>query len=351
MKKIVLIPAYQPGNELLPFIKELWEKEFRIILVDDGSGEEYREIFDNARNYATLIGYEKNHGKGYALKTGLSYIQSKIHRPYVVITADADGQHLVEDIEKVYIKASYHPASLVLGCRGFDENVPLRSKFGNTVTKGIFHLCSGKKVTDTQTGLRAFSDWNMEKMISITGDRYEYEMNVLMELAADDTDIYEVKIATVYLNDNASSHFHTIRDSFRIYKEIIKFSGSSLISFALDYLLFGVISAVTGSVIIANIFARICSGSLNYTLNKRFVFQHKEKESKSLGAYLVLAICILIVNTALLKLLTLMGVNDMVAKLMVEIGLFFVSYMIQHYFIFRKKEEEGNEKTFMGPML
>lgn len=337
MKHIALIPAYQPDKELIQVISGLAERNFMVITVDDGSGQEYESIFRLASVKSVVLTHEINQGKGEALKTGMRYIMNQIKEPYLIVTADADGQHQIQDILNVCAEAEQHPESLVLGSRKFEGHVPLRSRFGNAVTRTVYRLCSGVSVYDTQTGLRAFTNQLTEKMLSVEGSRYEYEMNVLMYSAKTGIPIREVWISTVYLNENASSHFHAVRDSFRIYKEILKFSASSFISFLIDYGLFCLLSALTGKMMLSNVTARIFSSIVNYTLNKKLVFRSQGNTGESAVKYFLLAGVILLCNTLILKGFAVIGLSAYLAKILTEIILFVCSYLIQHKFIFRKE--------------
>ena len=337
MKHIALIPAYQPDKELIQVISGLAERNFTVITVDDGSGQKYESIFRLASVKSVVLTHEINQGKGEALKTGMRYIMEQIKEPYLIVTADADGQHQIQDILNVCTEAEQHPESLVLGSRKFEGRVPLRSRFGNSVTRTVYRLCSGVSVYDTQTGLRAFTNQLTEKMLSVEGSRYEYEMNVLMYSAKTGIPIREVWISTVYLNENASSHFHAVRDSFRIYKEILKFSASSFISFLIDYGLFCLLSALTGMLTLSNVMARIFSSIVNYTLNKKLVFRSQGNTGKSAVKYFLLAGAILLCNTLILKGFAVIGLNAYLAKILTEMILFVCSYLIQHKFIFRKE--------------
>lgn len=117
--------------------------------------------------------------------------------------------------------------------------MPLRSRIGNELTRSVFHLISGVRVSDTQTGLRAFGTEMIPEFLVIEGERYEYEMNVPITMAKKKVHIREIPIKTIYKDDdNSTSHFRTVRDSLRIYKDILKFTFSSFSSFVLDYLLF-----------------------------------------------------------------------------------------------------------------
>ena len=337
MKRVALIPAYQPDKELIPVISGLAERNFTVIVIDDGSGQEFESIFRLASVKAIVLTHEVNLGKGEALKTGMRYVAEQIQEPYLLVTADADGQHRIQDILNVCAEAERHPESLILGSRKFEGHVPLRSRFGNAVTRMVYRLCSGVSVYDTQTGLRAFTNQLTEKMLSVAGSRYEYEMNVLMFSAKTGIPIREIWISTVYLNENASSHFHAVRDSFRIYKEILKFSASSFVSFLIDYGLFCLFSSLTGILTLSNVLARIFSSIVNYTLNKKFVFCSQEKTTESAVKYFLLAGVILLCNTLILKGFSVIGVNGYLAKILTEILMFICSYLIQHKFIFRKE--------------
>jgi putative flippase GtrA len=227
---------------------------------------------------------------------------------------------------------------LILGSRALRENVPLRSQFGNTVTRTVFALFTGHPIHDTQTGLRAFHTSLIPALLQIEGDRYEYEMNVLLEFSRGRIPIVEVEISTIYLENNSRSHFNTLRDSFRVYKEIIKFSASSLICFGVDYGLYSLLTLATGSLTLANISARVVSASLNYYINRRHVFKSDHSVLKSGLQYAALAVAILAVNTLLLSLLVdHAGLNRYAAKLLTEAILFMASWFIQRYLIFHKR--------------
>ena len=336
-RTFVVIPAYQPQRELLELLSELAQFGFCAVVVNDGSSPECEEIFHEAALTAEVLEHPDNRGKGKALKTGLSYIRDHFEGGYTVVTADADGQHKIADICNVCEEAQSHPDSLILGSRRFDQNVPLRSKVGNTITRFVFRASSGVSLYDTQTGLRAFSDRLVDRMLMIDGSRYEYEMNVLMQLAREKTDIREVWIETVYLNGNESSHFDTVRDSYRIYKEILKFSFSSLTSFFLDYLLFCTLYAVTGTLVISNVLARIFSGTWNYMLNKKLVFCREGQTGRTAVQYITLACFLLLCNTVLLRELAALGMNRYLAKVLTELTLFLFSWSIQRRVIFREE--------------
>lgn len=332
MKYIALIPAYEPDENLEKVVKELKKKKFEIIVVNDGSDDSYNKFFDACNT--KVISYNKNQGKGYALKTGLKYIKEHFD-DYIVVTMDSDGQHTVKDATKLCKYIEKHPKELVLGKRIRNEKTPLRSKLGNAITRFIFRLISGQDIYDTQTGLRAFTKDVLDYHLQTEGNRFEYEMNILLNAKNNNIKISEIEIETIYIDKNSKSHFNTIKDSYRVYKEIFKFSLSGIISFLIDYCLFSIFLLTINNVVISNVIARIISATVNYSINRNLVFKNKNSIYSSLIKYIVLALFIIVLNTTILKLLSIF-INPFIAKVLTEIILFFISYLVQSKIIFKR---------------
>ena len=340
---IALIPTYEPDTHFPTLLANILSAGFDIIIVDDGSGSTYSNIFEEAKAFGTVLSHPINQGKGAALKTGFAYIQKHFPKDSIIVTIDADGQHRIEDALSLCELAALHPDALILGSRELKNNVPLKSQFGNTLTRILYRLSTGVKIHDTQTGLRAFSMQLLPELLSIPGNRYEYEMNVLLEFPRKNIAIFEKEIATIYLDNNAASHFNVIKDSYRVYKEIIKFSVSSFIGFLVDYFLYGILLLITSvldpciSLRISNIGARIVSASVNYTVNRKFVFQSKNNIITSAIKYFLLALSILLCNTLILEVLVNnIGLHQMLAKIITELICFSFSWFAQKLFIFKK---------------
>lgn len=350
---ITLIPAYQPTQQFLSLLQEVRGAGFQIVVVDDGSKKSTKDIFASAARFGTILRHGENMGKGRAIKTGLSYIQSHYPADCIIVTMDADGQHRVADAQKICEMAQRHPDALVLGSRKFRGNVPLRSRLGNAVTRLVYHISTGQKVWDTQTGLRAFSEQRIWQFLTVPGERYEYEMNVLLTCSRTGIPILEEEIQTIYMDGNASSHFDTVKDSWRVYKEILKFSAASLVSFLVDYGLYSLLTLGTSglgnipSILISNLGARIVSACVNYTINRKLVFQSKACVVRSAAQYAALAGGILAGNTLVLSVLADgLGINRYAAKLITELLFFLLSWLIQRKLIFRDgKDTGGSEKN------
>lgn len=342
--RYVVIPAYQPSDQLARFVDDIAGIGYKVLIVDDGSGPEFTAVWEALKSEATIIHHSVNRGKGAALKTAFQYLSDCVPNAGLIVTMDADGQHLPEDMEAVMETAAVNPHSLILGVRQFGKTVPARSRLGNRITRAVFAAVSNTKVSDTQTGLRAFDRSLLDFMPKIPGERYEYEMNMLFQCGKQGISILEVPIQTVYPDQrNSSSHFDPIKDSARIYKTFVRFASSSLVSFAIDYVLFLFLVSLTAAIpyqlIISNVAARIVSATVNYILNRHAVFHGKNRMAQTLPQYMLLAFGILCVNSVVLSFWAdLAGFAPHSAKLLTEFMLFIISFAVQSLVIFRPED-------------
>ena len=202
---VIIVPAYKPDREIMiEFIQKLKSKFGNIVIVDDGNGEEYAQFFEYLKNEgAIILKHHINFGKGRGIKTAFNYVLNNYPNITGVVTADCDGQHYLEDIVKCAEKLKENPEKLVIGTRNFEEKqVPFRSRFGNKITRGVFSTFVGIKITDTQSGLRAFGKNTMKTFLQTSGERYEYETNMLIDCKEKEIEIAEVPISTVYIRNN-----------------------------------------------------------------------------------------------------------------------------------------------------
>ena len=239
----VLIPALQPGEGMLGVVAALAEdsRVRHVWVVDDGSGPEFEDRFRRTEEISPkvrMLRHEMNLGKGVALRTGINAFQTDHLPGEVLVTADADGQHLPEDILNVATHALKHPQALVLGVRAFGEGTPLRSQFGNSLTKLVFRLLTGISLRDTQTGLRAVPPVLMPKLMRLDSRRYQFELEMLLTAFASRTPMETVPIQTVYLDHNAASHFNPMVDSVRIYWVFVRFLLFYLLPWLVDLAVF-----------------------------------------------------------------------------------------------------------------
>lgn len=351
----VIIPAYRPDQKLIGTLEGLCQAGFTdILVVDDGSGPEFAPIFEQVRTLpgCTVLEHPVNRGKGAALKTAMAYFDRHCPEQAGVVTADADGQHLPWDIAAV-AQAMLDSDQMVLGVRDFsDPSVPWKSRAGNRITIAVFRLFLGMKISDTQTGLRAIPRRYLALMEGAKGDRYEYETNMLFLMNRRRIPFTEVRIASVYIENNRSSHFRVVRDSVRIYGLILKYLCSSLGACVVDevafYLLkrFAVFAFLPIPVTFTAAFlARVISSLLNFLVNARLVFEG-QVNARSLVRYYILAVCQIAVSACLVFLVE-HGLSIAspalvtLVKIVVDTLLFFVSFRVQHRWVFRQSEDGG----------
>ena len=347
----VVLPSLNPDEKLINTVNALLEKGFHdIIIINDGSDDAHLSPFELVASYdaCTLLVHEVNRGKGRALKTGMQYVLE--HRPDSpgVITVDGDGQHHADDILACAQAMLDRKDEVILGVRDFSQpDVPFKSRFGNNLTKSVFRIFCGIRISDTQTGLRAIPAQYLKAMTEFTGERFEYETNMLLEMKSKSIPFSEVKIRTIYLDENASTHFHPVRDSFKIYKVILKFGMSSILSSVIELLAFTLVNMILDllpvefrleiSVLIASAVSRVISALCNYKMNRALVFNSGCRSS--FIRYAILCAGQLMVSATLVSLLSYLFTAETfgqtMIKAIVDTTLFFISYRIQKCWVFR----------------
>lgn len=341
---VLLIPALNPDERLLALLHGLdglWTGP--VLLVNDGSSRAAPEdIFERAAALGcVVVRHAVNLGKGRALKTGFNECLLRWPGLTGVITADADGQHLPADIAACARRLREMPDALVLGCRDFaDPAVPSRNAAGNRFTRMFMRFCCGVSVTDTQTGLRGIPRAFMEDLLSVPGERFEFETNMLMEASRREIPFSEVPISTVYVENGRHSHFNPFRDSLRVLSVLIKYSLASLAGALVDYAGFIAFLPLFPpgpyQIAGATISARVLSSVVNFLLTRWVVFQSKKRAAGSAWRFGALCVLQALASAGLVTLAAcaLPAVPAVLLKIVVDTVLFFVSYYIQRRWIF-----------------
>ncbi len=346
----VIIPSLNPDEKLTQTVMELERVGFNdIVIVDDGSDECFVHNFPDLSLHpsCTIIRHRKNKGKGAALKTAFKYVLKYRNQSFGVVTVDADGQHLAEDVLRCTQKM-INSKSVVLGCRDFSSsNVPLKSRFGNRLTRGVMRLLCGVRLSDTQTGLRAIPSLFLPTFIDVAGDRYEYETNMLIEFKKQGIPFLEEIISTVYIDENKGSHFRPVRDSLRVYKFILSFVFNSVICTLLEITLFYCLIKFlfNDAIVIATALARVCSATVNFTLNRKTVFKTNAKIHRTIIRYIILAIPLVLISGNAVKLFSfLFKIESEFAltliKALIDAVLFFASFRIQQNWVFANQKKQ-----------
>ncbi len=344
----IVIPSLNPDEKLLQLLDDLRAAAFTdVVVINDGSAPEYDSFFNTARSEygCTVLVHAVNQGKGRALKTAFHHLLTRAVPCAAAVTVDADGQHRVHDIRAVAEETVAHPESLVMGCRDFSSKtaeIPARSRFGNVMTSRCLRFLCGITLSDTQTGLRGFSPAAMRAFLSTKGERYEFEMNMILDAKEHGMPLREVPIDTVYIEENRTSHFNPLKDSLRIYAVFAKFIVSSLGSFVADLLLFTLFCywlrflGQATAILVASYAARVLSALLNFTLNKRTVFKKQGQTARTLFRYVLLCACQITASAfATWGLVTLTSLNETLVKAVVDCLLFLISFRIQRGWVFK----------------
>lgn len=351
MKVTVILPSLNPDEKLEKVVDGVLAEGFDdIVIVNDGSDEEHMEPFRRVsmRPGVTVLNHPVNRGKGRALKTAFEYCLENRSESDGVVTIDGDSQHMPEDILACSRRMTELGDRVVLGSRKFDrESVPFKSFYGNKITRLILRVLCGIRITDTQTGLRAIPARYLELLARIKGERYDYETEMLLQLRKKSIGLEEVPIKTVYEDNNSTSHFKAFRDSFMIYRMILKYILVALASFLIDYAAFALLIFLIGvnaprllRITCAYIPARILSSVFNFTFNRKVIFKSESPVVKTVRRYYTLWGIQLIVSMGLNYLagdLLKAGLfGEILIKPAVELMLFVISFRVQQNWVFKE---------------
>ncbi len=336
----IVIPTLDPDEEVMQkFIGDLQKQFKNIIVINDGSKKIHDKFFQGLEKKGIIIfKHHINLGKGRALKNAFNYLLNNYPALEGVVTCDCDGQHSVKDIKKVANALLKNKDNLIIGVRDFDKsNVPPKSQYGNKITRNIFKIFIGLEISDTQTGLRGLSTKLMKSFMDLSGERYEYETNMLIACKEENINITEVEIETIYLNSNANSHFNPLRDSIMIYKLFLKYFFASFSSFILDIILFGSILGIlkiNSKILAATILARIISSIYNYIINSNLVF--KNMSITTLAKYYLLVIIQMFISGCFVTyLFNLLNLPVILIKVLVDSILWVINLVVQREFVFK----------------
>ena len=358
---VVVIPALEPSIDLVEYVKSLIYNGFKkIIVVNDGSSEQAQSTFEHLKliDQCTVIEHEVNLGKGAAIKSAVSYLLA--HEPDVtgLITADADGQHCVEDVLRMNEMLMRYPHELILGVRQFDEQTPWYSRMGNMISAKTMSWLYNIELTDTQTGLRAAGRDLFSWLQSIEGNRYEYELNMLIRYHLYGRRLHTIPIQTLYFDNNSGSHFHKVKDSLRIYTHMLRgmtlFVGSSCVSAVIDILVFALLLiafrelSTVWQLSLAAIMARMCSSLCNFSFNHKIFSERQSKKKESLIKYYMLLIVQLALSIySVNQLQQLLNSHTVLLKLIVDFILAMISYQVQLHWVFSSHKEGKQQMWFV----
>ncbi len=354
MNVSVILPSYNPSDKLVQAVNTLSDAGFNdIIVINDGSDEKHICYFNEVKSnpHVTVIDHEKNMGKGRALKTGFEYFLKNRKDKFGVVTTDDDLQHNCSNIIQC-AKEMEECGTAVFGARNFkSKNIPPKSRIGNNITSFTFKFLCGIKITDTQTGLRALPSSYLPILTKVSGERFEYETNMLIAMKENNLKFTEIPIETIYSDNNSGTHFNPFKDSIKIYAVILKYILSSISASLIDLAVFTIINLVLPSnmeawlrIFIATVAARIISSLINYTVNRKKVFNSKTNIKSSLVKYYILCVCQAGLSYGLVYLITsAVGIHQSflqtIYKMIVDTVLFFLCFTLQREWVFKNNNQ------------
>ena len=340
MNIVVVIPSLNPTEQLSVLIAKLVECGMRkIVIVNDGSLAQTGNIFHTIQEkhpLCKILTHAVNLGKGRALKTAFNFILQEYSDSIGIVTADADGQHTAEDINLIAKTLKQHQQHMVLGARQFEQHVPWKSKLGNTLTRYIFRVIVGKNLSDTQTGLRGIPTKYLPLFLKLDGERYEYELNMLISAKRKHIHIIEQPIQTIYIENNQGSHFNPLFDSIKIYFVLLRFSVSAIIASVLDVLMFSLFYTIFQLAIFPSlILSRCLVSAINFYLNRKYVFLNSKTLVHSVIKYYALLLFLAYLAYTLINAFhSYLGITILTAKICAESLLFIINFTLQRDYIF-----------------
>ena len=211
----IVIPTYNNEKTLAAVIDSVLEHIDSVVVVNDGSTDRTNEILTQYGEKITIVAYEKNRGKGYALKCGFDGTRRLGYK--YALTLDSDGQHFAEDIPHFVETAAKNPGALIVGSRNLtQDNMPKKNTFANRFSNFWFALQTGTRLPDTQTGYRLYPLEKMKRLRPFTS-RYEAELEILVRCAWRGIKLISLPVKVYYAPEGERvSHFRPGLDFFRI---------------------------------------------------------------------------------------------------------------------------------------
>ncbi len=208
-----IIPAYNNATSIVEVVKGCLLQTSHVMVVNDGSTDNTLDVLHPYLKRIELISYNRNAGKGAALKRG--FIRAKELGYKYALTLDADGQHLPSDIPSLIERLKQYPESIIVGERQV-RGQSRGSRFANRFSNFWFAVQTMQHINDTQTGMRIYPLEQLPNLNLLTS-RYEAELELLVWSAWRNTDIQSVPIDVYYPpKEQRVSHFKPARDFTRI---------------------------------------------------------------------------------------------------------------------------------------
>ena len=341
MKNIIIISSYRPDYQLTELFSGLKGYGFEnIIIADDGSGPSYSGIYDELESKgAFVIHHPKNEGKGVSIKAALTCAIKNFPDTPGVILADGDGQHTPEDIAKISEALTENKDSIICGTRIMSPDaMPSRYIRRNNFTSILYRIDTGKTIPDTQTGLRGIPHSLIPFAATVSGERFEYEANLIIEASKRNIPLIPVEIETVFPEGN-SVYYRPVKDTARFLKSPILFLTTSLGCSVVDILLFTIFATLldhrtANNIFTATILARIISTSINFFLSRKLCFADSVRGKAQIIKFFGFNMVQSFLSSTLVSMLSFIHIPLTFIKMFVDSALFVLNYFVSKKWIF-----------------
>ncbi len=337
--RVAIITDCSPEEETLKFVETLKKEGIFSVLVLNRLGDD--DFSKKAKDLGAVIccGLE---GETVALCASLAYVRETFVPPYSVALVPFNGCSDIECIFKVFKTVEHTPDAFAVS-----QNVIGKGKFflkGKIVArKFLYRHFTGAEIYGDQSSALGFSDRLLPSFEKLPDNSYEYHIKFLMRCREKGFRVSEVSVPAKFGNSGWTVQKSSLRSFFKRHMNVLKFCMSSFSAFLVDYLVYSLILAYSEKHInvvnltFANVFARIISSTMNFTVNRKFVFKAETGLLKSATQFYTLAAIILLGNSILLNFLAnVLGINHYFAKIVTEMTFFLLNWTIQSMFIFKK---------------
>lgn len=214
LKCCVIIPTYNNQQTLADVIADVSDYTSNVIVVNDGSTDATNAILSQINNIE-LVSYQKNKGKGYAIRQGIKRALGLGYE--FAITIDSDGQHYAKDLPSFIEEIKIQPNALLIGSRFMEgKNQPKSSGFANKFSNFWYQVETGLKLPDTQSGYRLYPIKALENKKWFC-NKYEFEIEIIVRAAWAGVQVKSVPIDVFYPSkEERITHFRPFKDFFRI---------------------------------------------------------------------------------------------------------------------------------------
>jgi len=219
MTYCILIPSFNAEKTLGAVLAECLQIGVPVVVVNDGSTDNTQIVA--AALPVVILRHEHNLGKGRALRTGFAWALE--HGFAAVVTLDADGQHDVSAVTRLYESAVDNSIDLLIASRHtqFECMQGLRA-FWNRFGVWCMRKRTGFEITDSQSGFRYYSS-TLLKSVTLSADGYDLEMELLMKAWRKGFRVASLPVAARVADGRSTSHFRPVRDTWNICKIFLRY--------------------------------------------------------------------------------------------------------------------------------